>query len=134
MVLEEYSKIFDALDEDYPLHDDVMEEEEEKMKEFIKTKQVPYLMSKMGITKEYKQKEEKEVDVFLLEKLLEYQSATLSKYVKSLRFILHIIDKESKESQRSIYLLHIATLLGQQELEFLKCFHEFDIITSVTII
>jgi len=132
--LEEYSKIFDALYEDCPLREDEIEKEGEKMKKFIKSQQIPYLINKMGITKEeteeIKLKGEKNIDSFLLEKLMEYQSATLSKYIKSLRFLIHIIEGELIESKRSKYFMHIATLLGHQELEFLKCFHEFDIITN----
>lgn len=133
--LEEYSKILDALYDDFPRIEEIEQVEEER-RQFIKSKQIPYLMFKMGITKEaeeYKQKGENEIDSFLLEKLVKYQSATLSKYVKSLRFLIHIIDDELIESKRTKYFMHIATLLGHQELEFLKCFHEFDKITSVTI-
>lgn len=134
--LEEFSKIFDVLYDDFPRIEEIEQVEEER-RQFIKSRQIPYLMSKMGIKKEeaeqYKQKGEKEVDSFLLEKLVEYQSAALSKYVKSLRFLVHIIDDELIESKRNKYLMHIATLLGHQELEFLKCFHEFKTITSVTI-
>lgn len=135
--LEEYSKIFEVLDDDDPSQKNMIKEIEKEKKDYIKSQQVPYLLTKMGITKEeieeYKQKGEKEIESFLLEKLDEYQSSALSKYVKSLRFLIHIIDDELIESKRTKYFMHIATLLGQQELEFLKCFHEFDTITSVTI-
>lgn len=131
--LDEFSKIFDAIYDDFPLEEELDKVEAER-RQFIKSRQIPYLMSKMGITKaeaeEYKQKGEKEIESFLLEKLVEYQSATLSKYVKSLRFLIHIIEDELIESKRSKYFMHIATLLGHQEIEFLKCFHEFDIITN----
>ena len=131
--LKEYSKIFEALYDDLPQEEEIEKVAAER-REFIKSQQVPYLMSKMGISEdeydEYKQKGEKEIESFLLEKLVEYQSSTLSKYVKSLRFLIHIIDDELAESKRSKYFMHIATLLGHQELEFLKCFHEFDIITN----
>lgn len=131
--LKEYSKIFEALYDDFPQEEEIEKVEAER-REFIKSQQVPYLMSKMGISEdeydEYKQKGEKEIESFLLEKLVVYQSAALSKYVKSLRFLIHIIDDELAESKRSKYFMHIATLLGHQELEFLKCFHEFDIITN----
>ena len=83
IVLEEYSKIFDALYDDFPQKEEIEQVEEER-RQFIKTQQIPYLMLKMGITKEeaeeYKQKEEKEIESFLLEKLVEYQSAVLSSY------------------------------------------------------
>ena len=131
--LKEYSKIFEALYDDFPQEEEIEKVEAER-REFIKSQQVPYLMSKMGISEdeydEYKQKGEKEIEAFLLEKLVVYQSAALSKYIKSLRFLIHIIDDELTETKRSKYFMHIATLLGHQELEFLKCFHEFDIITN----
>lgn len=96
--------------------------------------QVPYLIYKWNISQKerdsYRQLGEKEKDVFLLEVLMKHQSTTFTKYIKSLRFILQIVSSLKDEQDKSIYYSHISCLIGKEELGFLKCFSEFNMITK----
>ena len=131
--LHNYSDILDALNEDFPCPDDLDKTEKER-REYIKSNQVPYLIDKWEITKDdkiqYQQMDIKERESFLLDTFIKHQSTTFSKYIQSLRFILHIINTIKIETDRKEYYQHISCLIGKEELLFLKVFKEFDIVTN----
>lgn len=132
-VIDNYYKIFEALDDEVSFNDDEIDRVSKEKKEFIKSTQGAYLIYKMGISKEerenYRQILDEDKESFILEKLIEYQSSTLRKYIKSLRFILQIAGKVKDDGERKDYYSHISCLLGKEEIKFLNCFHEFDILT-----
>ncbi|MBR4925990.1 MAG: hypothetical protein IKZ61_09595 [Prevotella sp.] len=134
-VLHNYSDILDALYENYPCPDDLDKTEKER-REYIRSNQILYLVDKWGITKDdkmkYQQMNSIERESFLLATLIDHQSTAFSKYIQSLRFILHIISAIEKETDRKEYYQHVSCLIGKEELEFLKCFSEFDIITDIS--
>jgi len=133
-VLHNYSDMSDALCEDFKWPDDDNIEKEQK--EYIKSNQVPYLADKWGITKDVKENYLKmgckERESFLLDILIDHQSATFSKYIQSLRFILQIIGAIDSEKEKANYCQHVSCLIGKEELEFLKYFSEFNIITDIS--
>ena len=134
IALNNYSDILDALNENLSCIDDIDKTEKER-REYIRSNQVPYLIYKWGITKEekkqYQQMDSKARESFLLDILINQQPTTFSKYILSLRFILQIIKKIKIETEKKIYYQHLTCLIGKEELEFLKYFSEFDIITDI---
>ena len=133
-VLHDYNEIAETLYEEFPCMDDIEQNEKER-REYIKSIQIPYLAEKMGINKddriEYQQKNREARESFLLNKFIEYQSATLGKYIQSLRFILQIINTIESEKERTIYYQHVSCLIGKEESEFLKCFSNYNLITDM---
>ena len=129
-----YFEMSDASCEDFFCPDDDIIEKESN--EFVKSSQVPYLADKWGITKDVKEgflrMDCKERESFLLKTLLDHQSATLSKYIQSLRFILQIIGAVKSEKEKAYYIQHVSCRIGKEELEFLKCFSEFNVITDIS--
>ncbi len=131
--LDEIDKKMDSLLDNWASEEDIDKMEKEKS-QYLHSQQGGYLMYKYGITKDV-WKQYKEVDIhtlksILLERLLKYQPTILSKYIQSLRFILHIIDNLSIEIDKKDYYLNISSQLGKEELLFLKTFKEFDLITN----
>ena len=133
-ILHDYSEKIGYLYENDPCPDDIDRVENER-KEYIKTCQVPYLIDKWNITRgdriKYQQTSSEERENFLLNELVNHQSTTLSKYIQSLRFILQIIREMVFESEKKEYYYHVSCLIGKEELEFLRCFSEFNVITNI---
>ena len=131
--LEEIGKI-----ETYLYENDVIDEEIDKVeirrKKYLHSQQPGFLFFKYGITEQLweqcKNADKQFLCSFLLDKLVEYQPTILSKYIQSLRFILKIINNLPNQIEKKDYYLHISCLLGKEELLFLKCFKEFDLITN----
>ena len=119
------------LDNCYP--DEEIDKVVEEKTKFLHSQQASFLLHKYGITKEiwqeYKDADEQVLISFLLNKMLSYQPTILSKYLEALRFILHIINKIPKEIDKRDYYLNVSCQMGKEELLFLKCFKEFDILT-----
>ena len=119
------------LDNCYP--DEEIDKVVEEKTKFLHSQQASFLLHKYGITKEiwqeYKDADEQVLISFLLNKMLSYQPTILSKYLETLRFILHIINKIPKEIDKRDYYLNVSCQMGKEELLFLKCFKEFDILT-----
>ena len=132
-IIDNYYQILEALDNDFLFNEDETDRVSTEKKDFIKSTQGAYLIYKMGITKvereSYRQMIGEDKDAFILEKLIEYQSSTLRKYIKSLRFILQTVGNVKDDSERKNYYSHISCLLGKEELKYLGCFREFDILT-----
>ncbi len=132
-VLRKFHDISDALYEDFPCQEDLDKVEKER-KEYIKSKQILFLADKWGITKndkmDYMQMDRKARDSFLLNLLMNHQSATFSKYIQSLRFIFQIISTLRPGTERAKYYHHVSCLIGKEELLFLSCFIEFNKITD----
>ena len=132
-VIDNYYKMFEALDDEFSFNEVETDRASNKMKEFIRSTQGTYLIYKMGISKEerenYKHMTDEDKETFILEKLIDYQSSTLRKYIKSLRFILQIAGRIKDDGERKDYYSHISCQLGKEEIKFLGCFREFDILT-----
>lgn len=122
----------------YLYENNASEEEIDKvMKErinYLHLQQPGFLFYRYGITEDnwqqYKEADEQVLYSFLLKKLLDHQPTILSKYIQTLRFILHIIDDIPNKKDRKDYYQNISCLLGKEELLFLKLFNEFNIITN----
>lgn len=132
-VIDNYYKIFETLDDEFSFNEAEIGKVSMERREYIKSMQGAYLIFKMGITKtereEYKLMLDEDKETFIIEKLIEYQSSTLRKYIKSLRFIMQIVSKVKDDVAKTEYYSHISCLLGKEELKFLNCFCEFDLIT-----
>lgn len=135
ILLNNYSEMSDTLYEGFTNPDDIDKIEKER-KEYIKSNQLPFIIEKWGITTEdrerYHQLDNKERESFLLDLFKNHQSSAFCKYIQSLRFILHIISTVEPDTERIIYYQHVSSLVGKEELEFLKCFSEFGKVTEVS--
>lgn len=102
--------------------------------DFLRSQQSPFLLHIYGITKEVKERlsclDCDGIASFLLGKLLEKQPPTFTKYIRTLRFLIHIVERLTV-SERSEYYLNVYSLLGKNEMKFLKNFKEFDCITKI---
>jgi hypothetical protein len=131
--LDEIGKIETSLMDDWASEDD-LDKIYKKRVDYLHSQQGGFLLYKYGITKEvwekYKNAEKNELISFLLDRLLLYQPTILSKYIRGLRFMLHIIDDIPKKLDKKDYYLNISCLLGKEEMLFLNCFEEFNIITN----
>lgn len=100
--------------------------------EFLHSQQSSFLLHIYGITKEVKERlsclDCDGIASFLLGKLLEKQPPTFTKYIRTLRFLIHIIERLTALEQREYYL-NVYSLVGKNEMAFLKNFKEFDCIT-----
>lgn len=132
-VIDNYYNIFEVLEDDFLFNEIEIDRVSKEKRDFIRSTQSSYLIFKMGITKQEREKYkiigDEEKDSFIIEKLVGYQSSTLRKYIMSLRFILQIASKVKNDFERKEYYSYISCLLGNEELKFLGCFREFDIIT-----
>ena len=108
-----------------------------RQNEFIKSMVNPYVLHKWGINEEERIKHrndtETELQKYLLDLLLDNKHGTLLKYIQSLRFIIYIIETNLSNKEQRDYCLHVKCQLGKEELQFLQCFNEFDIITKTNI-
>lgn len=133
-VIDNYYKIFEVLEDDFLFNEDEIDRVSREKRDFIRSTQGSYLIFKMGITQQerenYRMMIDEDKDSFLTEKIIGYQSSTLRKYIKSLQFILQIVSKIKDDSEKKEYYSHISCLLGKEELKFLECFREFDILTK----
>ena len=137
MELEPVERVLSSLIifyEDFTCPDDIDKIEKER-REYITSNQVLYLIYKWGITKDDKIKfqhmDSKGKESFLLDTLIKHQTANFSKYIQSLRFILQIIRATEFQTERKDYYQHVSCRIGKEELEFLKFFSEFNIITEI---
>lgn len=100
----------------------------------IQSQQAPFLLYTYGFTKDVKEKichlDSEKIYSFILKKLLEQQPATFTKYIRTLRFIIYIIEQGASASEKEDYYLNIYSQLEKNELSFLKKFKEFDCITN----
>lgn len=122
-----------ALDELMTSMEELDEIEEEK-KKCVQTYQTSFLLYKYGVTKiareKYRKMDSDYLKSILLCKLMNHQPTILAKYIQSLRFILHIIEKLPNYLDKKDYYLNVYCLLGKQEQIFLSCFKEFNVVTK----
>lgn len=131
--LKEIEKKKEYLDEYCTCMEDLNAIEDEEIA-CIQSYQISYLLYKYGITKksveDYKKMDNESLLILLYGKLLDYQPAMFSKYFQCLRFIIHIIDGLPMEIEKTDYYMNISCQLGKEELLFLKCLKEFEVITN----
>lgn len=115
-------------------NDEEIDKIENERKKYIKSNQIPFLAGKWGIIgsekKNYLTMDDKTRETFLLNTLINRQSTSFSKYIQSLRFIIHIVNAIESEKERTTYYQHVSCLICKEELEFLRCFSEFIILTE----
>lgn len=113
--------------------EDELEKIFQERHDFLHSQQNPFLLHIYGITKEVKERLSRldcdGISSFLLVKLLEKQPPTFTKYIRTLRFLIHIVEQLTV-LERSEYYLNVYSLLGKNEMDFLKNFKEFDSITK----
>lgn len=136
-ILMELSRISDevyVLDE-YNTPEEDLDRLDRERHDYIKSQQTPFLLYTYGIKKDVKERlchfNPKRINSILLNKLLEQQPATFTKYIRTLRFIIYIIEKVASVSERHDYFLSVYSQLEKNEIAFLKDFKEFDNVTMM---
>lgn len=124
----------DALDE-YNTSEEDLDKLDRERHDYIKSQQAPFLLYTYGIKKDVKERlchfDPKRINSILLNKLLEQQPATFTKYIRTLRFIIYIIEKVVSISEKHDYYLSVYSQLEKNEIAFLKEFNEFDNVTMM---
>ena len=132
--LQDISEKENAINEYSDSFADDIDKIEQERHYLLHSQQGPYLLYKYNITKDDRQKyrntNEEQINSFLLNKLVEKQPTILTKYINTLRFILQLIDGISKEIDRKDYYQNLYCLFGKEEIQFLKQFKEFDLVTN----
>lgn len=125
-----FSYKLNSIDEYDPNRDQILDATEKEQKEFIKSQQIPFLLYQYDISEaqkhQWESKTDEEKKTLLLTKMEEMQQPIFAKYIRTLRFILYLIAHINDATEKNVYYQHLYCLLGKEELEFVKCFKEFN--------
>lgn len=131
--IDEFDKIEEYLEENLASENE-LDRIIEKRVNYLHSMQGSYILYKYGISKDiwqkYKDADEQVLISFLFDKQLSYQPAIMSKYIETLRFILHLIRELPENINKKDYYLNVSCRLGKEEVLFLKRFKEFDLLTN----
>lgn len=134
--LSEINRKAESIDEAIAISED-FESLDKERHNVVSSQQIPFLLFNYGISREVKERlsniDQDKICSFLFDKLLEKQPSTFIKYVRTLRFLMRIIEENVSPTERGEYYLNICCQLEENELMFLRHFKEFKDITNVAI-